>query len=209
MDLDPLVPIGIAPQTVRFLDVFLLHCLLHDSAPDTPAEIAALARNQHRVAERGREPGLTLERDGAEVSLVAWGSAVLEGCVPIAAVLDTAHGTSAYTQALADARRGLAAPATLPSARVLEAMVRDAGGSHQAFAAAQSARIKALLLEGPLADETAALFAQKAAESMAQQREIESLDSLTFEAYREHYLAPSRLSPSRPRPALGEVAVNT
>ena len=29
MDLDPFVPVGIAAATVRFLDVFLLHCLLH------------------------------------------------------------------------------------------------------------------------------------------------------------------------------------
>ena len=61
MDLDPFVPVGIAPQTMRFLDLFLLHCLLADSPPDTPQEIAALARNQERVAGRGREPGLRLE----------------------------------------------------------------------------------------------------------------------------------------------------
>ena len=36
----------------RFLDVFLLHCLLRDSPPDTPDEIVALARNQHRCAAR-------------------------------------------------------------------------------------------------------------------------------------------------------------
>src|SRR5207247_3020408 len=42
MDLDPFVPIGIKAQTLRFLDVFLLHCLLADSPDDTPQEIAAL-----------------------------------------------------------------------------------------------------------------------------------------------------------------------
>ena len=46
MDLDPFVPVGITAQTMRFLDVFLMHCLLSDSAPDSPTEIAALARNQ-------------------------------------------------------------------------------------------------------------------------------------------------------------------
>src|SRR4029434_5691570 len=42
MELDPFVPVGIKAQTMRFLDVFLLHCLLTDSPDDTPAEIAAL-----------------------------------------------------------------------------------------------------------------------------------------------------------------------
>ena len=36
MDLDPFKPIGIDAATVRFLDVFLLHCLASDSPPDTP-----------------------------------------------------------------------------------------------------------------------------------------------------------------------------
>ncbi|HNY47557.1 MAG TPA: glutamate--cysteine ligase, partial [Casimicrobium sp.] len=57
MDLDPFVAVGITAATMRFIDVFLLHCLLADSPPDTPAEIAALARNQHRTAASGREPG--------------------------------------------------------------------------------------------------------------------------------------------------------
>ena len=50
MDLDPFEPVGIGAGTIGFLDVFLLHCLLADSPPDTPDEIAALARNQHRTA---------------------------------------------------------------------------------------------------------------------------------------------------------------
>jgi glutamate--cysteine ligase len=63
MDLDPFEAVGINASTARFLDVFPLHCLLSPSPPDTPEEIAALGRNQHRAAARGREPGLTLERE--------------------------------------------------------------------------------------------------------------------------------------------------
>ena len=58
LDVDPFSPVGIDTTTMRFLDVFLLHCLLCDSPPDTPAEIGVIAQNQYRVAERGREPGL-------------------------------------------------------------------------------------------------------------------------------------------------------
>jgi gamma-glutamylcysteine synthetase len=52
MDLDPFEAVGISAQTMRFLDVFLLHCLLQDSPPDTPDEIRAIGRNQHTVAAR-------------------------------------------------------------------------------------------------------------------------------------------------------------
>ena len=60
MDLDPFSPIGIDADTARFLDVFLLHCLLTHSPDDNDDEIVANARNQHSVAERGRDPGLRL-----------------------------------------------------------------------------------------------------------------------------------------------------
>jgi glutamate--cysteine ligase len=55
MDLDPFVPVGIAAPTMRFIDLFLLHCLLRPARP-TAEEIAALGRNQHRVAARDANP---------------------------------------------------------------------------------------------------------------------------------------------------------
>src|SRR5687768_7823241 len=67
MDLDPFERLGINASTMRFLDVFLLHCLLADSPPDTREEIAELAHNQNLTAARGREPGLKLLRAGREV----------------------------------------------------------------------------------------------------------------------------------------------
>ncbi|MDP1533970.1 MAG: glutamate--cysteine ligase, partial [Rubrivivax sp.] len=92
MDLDPFEPLGIAAPTMRMLDIFLLHCLLAESPPDSPQETAAMARNQHRTASHGREPGLRLERDGGEVTLTAWGSELVEACQPLAAALDEVHG---------------------------------------------------------------------------------------------------------------------
>ena len=53
LDVDPFSPVGIDTTTMRFLDVFLLHCLLSDSPPDSPDEIGVIAQNQYRVAERG------------------------------------------------------------------------------------------------------------------------------------------------------------
>jgi glutamate--cysteine ligase len=62
VDINPFEPVGIGLAQMRLLDIFLLHCLLSDSPPDSPQEIAAMARNQRRVAERGRDPCLRLHR---------------------------------------------------------------------------------------------------------------------------------------------------
>ena len=99
MDLDPFVPVGIGAPTMRFLDVFLLHCLLSDSPRDTPHEIAALSRNQDRAAMRGREPGLKLERGDGDVALAEWGRQLVDECEPIATALDAVHGGDAYSEA--------------------------------------------------------------------------------------------------------------
>ena len=58
MDLDPFNPVGISAQTMRFLDVLLVYCLVADSPPDSPQELAAVARNKLRGAQEGRKPGL-------------------------------------------------------------------------------------------------------------------------------------------------------
>ncbi len=197
MDLDPFEPVGITTQTMRFLDVFLLHCLTSASPPDTPEEIAALARNQHRTAARGREPGLMLERDGQQVALTDWGHEIVAKCAPIAAALDAAHGTSSYSAALAAATVGLNDATTLPSARVLAAMARDHDNSFVKFARAQSEKTRAAFEALPFSSEQVAHFKALTAQSIAEQKKIESLDSMSFEVYRQQYVSADRLGVHR------------
>jgi glutamate--cysteine ligase len=200
LDLDPFIPVGIKAPTLRFLDVFLLHCLLSDSPPDTPAEIAQIGRNQHRTAAYGREPGLKLERGRGEVTLVEWAEELLAACMPVAAALDAAHGTSDHADAVRSAQAMLQDPSLLPSARVLEVMARDHGDSFIAFTRAQSQQTKAKLLSLPFSAAQQARFDALSAQSVQEQRDIEARDTLPFEAYRQQYVAPERLG-------LGKAAV--
>jgi glutamate--cysteine ligase len=198
MDLDPFVPVGIRAQTTRFIDVFLLHCLLTDSPPDTPEEIKALARNQHLTASRGREPGLLLEQRGETVPLVDWGLQIVAQCEPIAEALDAAHGgVTHHRDALRAAAAGLRQPDDLPSAQVLGAMRRDFDSSYVRFTRAQSERVKNILLERPLADDVAARFRRLAQASIEEQKQIEAMDSLPFEQYRQQYVSAERLNVPR------------
>jgi glutamate--cysteine ligase len=193
MDLDPFVPVGIQDATIRFLDIFLLHCLLADSPPDTPQEIAEIGRNQHRAASHGREPGLELERLGQQVKLVDWAVEVLAACAPIAQALDAAHQTGAYTEALAAAQAGVMAPQTLPSARVLSAMAQDFGGSYTGFLRAHGEQTRTHLLALPWPQEQQSLFEAMASDSVAARLALEAADVMDFETYRQNYLSPNRL----------------
>jgi len=197
MDLDPFSAIGIAPATCRFLDVYLLHCLLAESPPDTKAEIEAIGRNKQCVAARGREPGLTLERGAAKVALRDWGCEVLRECEPIAEALDDVrsgtHGKNAHRDALAAAVAALKDSAKPPAARMLAEMHERHADSYTSFVLERSLGHRQALLEKPLPAETVERFVRAAEASLAKQREIEAADKLPFEAWRREYLKPEAL----------------
>jgi glutamate--cysteine ligase len=194
MDLDPFVPIGITAATVRFLDIFLLHCLLCDSPPDTPEELAEIGENKLRVASRGREPGLRLIRDGEEAPFVEWAGEVLADCGPIADALDRANGGRVHRDALAAAMKALGEPESVPSARVLQAMKRDYGNSYVKFVLAQSKAHRDTIMKLPFPPDVAERFEHLAKESIEEQKRIEASDTISFEAFRQLYLAPLRLT---------------
>ena len=193
MDLDPFVPLGITAQTMRFLDVFLLHCLLTDSPPDTPQEITALGRNQHRTAAGGREPGLLLERGDEQVALHDWGLEIVAECHPIATLLDAVHGGTHHAQALEAASVGLRDANTLPSARVLAAMANDHDDCFVGFGRAQSALTQRALQALPYTDALHAQFTALSLQSVAAQKDMEVRDSTPFEVYRQQYVAADQL----------------
>ncbi len=195
MDLNPFEAIGIDAATLRFLDVFLLHCLLSDSPPDTPEEIRELAHNQHLTAARGREPGLHLLRQGREVALQSWGMEILDQLAPIADHLDALHGGSSHREAVAAARAALLAPDTLPSARVLAATRQQHGSSFIDFVRTRSWAIRQELLDLPWSAEQQSRFVGMAVRSLADQQAIEAADSMPFEIYRQEYVSPVRLMP--------------
>ncbi|MDR7270451.1 glutamate--cysteine ligase [Pelomonas saccharophila] len=195
MDLDPFEPVGIGADTIRVLDAFLLHCLKSDSPDDTPDEIAANSRNQHRVAARGREPGLMLEHwRGGERSLADWASEILAACEVQAQALDAAHGGNAYRSALRRVAERLHQPELCPSARVLTVMAQDFDDSYVGFIRRQSDATRAALLAMPFTDELQRRFEKLAAESLAEQARIEAADTMDFEEFRRFYVAPERMA---------------
>jgi glutamate--cysteine ligase len=193
MDLDPFNAIGIDAPTMRFLDVFLLHCLLSESPPDSPQEIAAVGGNQHAAAARGREPNLKLNRDEKLVTLHDWGTEIVSQCAPIAAALDAAHAGAAYSEAVHAAAARLADPSLTPSARVLHAMARNHDSQYVRFALAQSLLHAGTLRGLELPPQVERAFEEMARKSLAEQRRIEAADKHDFETYRQKYLAHDTL----------------
>src|SRR5689334_16371714 len=193
LDVDPFSPVGVPAQTVRFLDVFLLHCLLADSPPDTPAEIGTVNRNKQRVAARGREPGMTLDRGGQHIELREWGADIVRECEPVAEVLDQAVGISTHRDALAWAAAALETPDSVPSARMLAEIERSYKKEYPPFAHAKSIEHRRQLMEKPLPKSVETEFERMAKESMEEQKAIEKADKVSFEEYRGRYMGHEKL----------------
>ena len=193
MDLDPFAPLGITEPTMRVLDLLLLHCHLSDSPNDSPRELYAVARNKLLTAQRGREPGLVLERAGQQVTLKEWGGQILGECEPIATALDDALGGAAYRDALAAAIGVMGEPETAPSAKVLHAMARNHANSFVSFVLALSLLHKGSLKNSPMPADAERYFVRLAEKSLEEQKKIEAADSVDFETYRARYLSPELL----------------
>lgn len=192
MDIDPFDPLGISAATIRMLDIFLLHCLLIDSPSDTPHEIEQLKHNQHLSAERGREPGLRLQRGNQDILLTEWAAEILSQCGPMATALDAAHNTDAYSQTLALATQRINHAEQTPSARVLQGTIAY-GNSFKNFGLAQSLYAQAHLLALPWNSAQQVQFSQWVSESVQAQCAIEAADIGSFEDWRQNYMSPQQL----------------
>src|SRR5205085_6575205 len=133
------------------------------------------------------------ERQGREVPLTEWGAQIVAECAPIAALLDSVHNTSDYSDALRAADALLQNPEMLPSARVLAAMARDHDNSFAGFTLAQSELAKGKLLKLPWTGSLQARLEGLARQSVEDQAAVERADTMPFEQYRQQYISPERL----------------
>lgn len=186
LDLNPFAAHGIDLPSIRFLDSFLLFCLLSESATSSDAEQQDIDHNQTASVNRGREPGLLLQRDNDTLPLVEWGRETLAEIAPVAALLDRAHGGYDYTQAMNAMNERLEDPNKTPSAMILEAM-NTRQESYHAFAMRMARQHADHYSERRPSAVTLDRYRQMAEQSLQQQRLIEHGDQLTFERYLADY----------------------
>lgn len=182
VDVSPFSPIGLDAEQVRFMDSFLLHCLLADSPLCEDGDNALQARNLAAIVNRGRQPGLALETAGGEESMQAAASRLLAEIDQIAGVLDRSHGGRAYRDSVAAQAAKVERPELTPSARVLREM-REQDVPFFRLAMNYSLRWAEYFRSRPLPAEQQLGFARESERSLAAQREIEADDELSFDEY--------------------------
>jgi glutamate--cysteine ligase len=189
LDVSAFDPVGVNQNKLRFLEIFLALCLMKDSPPLGAAESDLLDANHVTVARRGREPGLTLQRDGRVVPLLGWAREVLDSMQGLAEVLDAGDPARPYSAALAVQAAKVADVSLTPSARMLREL-EQTGESFFDLALRMSRLHKEYFLAlYPPNVQRQAEFAAAAEESLGAQRSIEAKDGLSFEQYLSEYVS--------------------
>jgi glutamate--cysteine ligase len=187
LDVSAFDPVGVNQNKLRFLEAFLALCLLKDSPPIAADEQHSLDQNHLAVARRGREPGLTLQRDGRSVPMREWARELLDSLAGICEILDRGDATRPYSAALAAQAAKIENVALTPSARMMKELT-ETGEPFFDLALRMSATHKGYCLDlYPPNEARLQEFAAEAEESRARQRAIEAADKGTFDEFLARY----------------------
>lgn len=189
LDLNIFDPAGINQNAMRFIEAFLIYCLLEDSPPFDAGSLEEAIRNQSLTAKRGREPGLQLQRDGKPVYLSDWAREIVGKVEAVAELIDRHEDDGSYRDSVSVAAAHVAEPDSTPSARLLQEL-RDSKSSFFEFALDLARRHKAYFSSiAPMPPERAQRMEKEAVESIQRQRDIEAADDMSFEDYLARYFA--------------------
>ena len=182
-------PVGVNVRKLYFLEALLILLLFKTSPPIDSNEEEAIERNHLLVARRGREPGLTLERDRRRVPMRTWAAELLDSMQGICELLDSSHPQRPYLAALGEQRLKLEDLEHTPSARLLREL-RENDESFAALALRFSREHKQYCLHAvPCAAERAREFEAEVTQSLQESAAIEAARCGSFEDYLAAYLA--------------------
>ncbi len=192
LDLNPFLPGGIDVAQMRFLDTFLLFCLLETSPELDEQACQQVDDNLARVVNQGRDPDLKVWWFGPEKTeekpLPEAANQLLELLRPVALLLDKPHRQEAPFCAALEQQQARVDDAQLtPSARLLE-LIRESDGYLPAIMQLARAQ-REQLLTSPIDKSREQLFKELAVSSLQQQKDLESKDTLDFDAYLADYFA--------------------
>jgi len=190
LDINIFDPVGINQNVMRFMEAFLIYCLLKESPPFGKESKDEIVRNHGATAKRGRDPAIELLRNGKIISLFDWAVGILRDVRSVAELIDKAGEQDVYVNAV-DAQLQVVSDSELtPSARLI-AELRDGDTSFFEFAMACAKGHKKYFADlVPLSVQRQEEFAGEAADSIRRQREIETSDAISLEEYLERWFAP-------------------
>jgi len=188
LDINPLDPIGVNEDQLRFTEMLLIFCALQDSPEFDQTSEEMIRHNQRQVALYGRQPDLPLTSPEGEKTLQSWAGNLMQQLKPLAASLDEHEDNIPYQQALNTQQQKVENPNLTPSAIMLRKM-REQNLSFYGYAIQLSKQWQDRYAKRPLSDDVKQHFTALAQTSHAKQAEIEAADDISFDQYLANYFS--------------------
>ncbi|MEQ1779447.1 MAG: glutamate--cysteine ligase [Nitrosomonas sp.] len=190
VDVDVFEPAGIALETTRFLEALSLFCLFQPNSGHDLKQHTEISNNALLVANRGRDPRLKLLDNRREVPLRQWALMLCEQMQEICEILDNGNADIPYTCALHQQIEKIRHPELTASARMLTAMRAQKMSitelvlqkSHEYTRYFRNAALDAAIKRN---------FDLQAKASLAQQKQLEVTDEISFDQYLSNYFSQS------------------
>ncbi len=186
LDVNPFSPVGIDKQQVRFLDLFLLHCLLSASPKSCEQDEQEISRNLNAVILEGRKPGLLLTRKGESIDIQTWLNELFSELAVLAKLLD--GDQTDYQNALAQWQLAVDDPSQTLSGKIIHQLVSEQT-DHSHWVKSLAEQYSQQLSAYPLSAEVEADYRAAAEASLVAQGRLEADTSLSFEDYLTAYFA--------------------
>lgn len=186
LDVNAFDPLGINETQVRFLEIFMLFCLLHESSIFDPDEQTAIDQNELLVAHMGRSLDCSLTTQGQKRPLKVWAQELCEQMRGVAGLLDAGRQDEAYGEALSRQMERILDPEATPSARMLRTMHENGEGFFD-FALRMSMQHQAYFQQIELNADSLTKYQKWAENSVEKQIDMEKKDVQSFAEYLGEY----------------------
>lgn len=188
LDVNPFTSIGIEANQFYFLDVFLVYCVTRPSEFFKSELYQETEDNLSAVVSQGRDPALTLSKEGQSIGLKDWALSLFSEMADIAKVLDEANQTERYSMAVSAEREKVLDPSLTPSARILaELLEHDLDNGALGLKLADQYKQKLINSDYRYLDDE--FLSVHAAQSKEKQKEIEQQDVKSFDEFLADYFA--------------------
>jgi glutamate--cysteine ligase len=186
LDLDPFSPVGVSEDQLRFLDLFMLWCLVKKSPLLSRTSCEALRQNQLKTTRSGADGQLELQRYEKTSTIRDWGLETLDRMQPLAEWLESRYPGTKH--ALQQQQLKLRGELETPCQRITRHL-QEGGEDHIQLVHQLSAAHREQALSQPLSEPARTELEQQALESHQAQTALESSDAVDFDTFVKQWSA--------------------
>ncbi|MGQ8364080.1 glutamate--cysteine ligase [Glaciecola sp. 1036] len=188
LDVNPYSQVGIDAHQIKFMDAFLLACLVMPSPGYSDDDHERSKLNMNRVVLEGRKPGLELETQSGPEALSSVASTLFDYIAKAAEYLDKVNNTNAYSDAVKVEKLKVDEPEQTYSGRLLSVLkAHDIDNS--GFGLSLSKEYKSFFMQADYRYIQKAEFEEETSASVLRQVELEKQDSEDFDTFVTNYFA--------------------